>query len=218
MRTLNANEIAFVAEAIEPESCALVFAAAYTGCKFGELAGLRTRNVDFRRRQLTVTETLSEAGGQLALTTLPTSRVRQIPLPRFLMDELRKHFALWPPGHDEFVFTAPDGGPLRRTNFQNRVWLPAVDLSVGQPLSFQDLRHSYAAMLIAQGEHPRVVQIRLGHTSVWDTLNAYGHLIASGAGDGRLDADYLSAFGGYLASRASRYSPNDRQDPAWLGS
>lgn len=40
-----------------------------------------------------------------------------------------------------------------------------------------DLRHSYAAMLIAQSVHPKVVQDRLGHASITTTLDTYGHLM-----------------------------------------
>ena len=37
--------------------------------------------------------------------------------------------------------------------------------------------HSHAALLIAQGEHPKVIQERLGHASIKTTLDTYGHLL-----------------------------------------
>lgn len=43
-------------------------------------------------------------------------------------------------------------------------------------MRFHDLRHTHAAMLIAQGEHPKVIQNRLGHSSIKVTLDTYGHL------------------------------------------
>ena len=36
--------------------------------------------------------------------------------------------------------------------------------------------HTHAALLIAQGEHPKVIQARLGHASIKTTLDTYGHL------------------------------------------
>lgn len=45
-------------------------------------------------------------------------------------------------------------------------------------------------MLIAQGEHPKVIQLRLGHSSIQLTLDTYGHLfegLDEAAAD-RLDA------------------------------
>ena len=40
-----------------------------------------------------------------------------------------------------------------------------------------DLRHCCATMLLASGEHPKVVQERLGHASVTLTLDTYSHLV-----------------------------------------
>ena len=40
----------------------------------------------------------------------------------------------------------------------------------------QPAKHSHAALLIAQGEHPKVIQSRLGHASITTTLDTYGHL------------------------------------------
>lgn len=67
-------------------------------------------------------------------------------------------------------------GPLRRRSFHQRFWLPAVDASVGQPCRFHDLRHTHAALLIAANTHPKLLQARLGHTSIKTTLDIYGHL------------------------------------------
>jgi integrase len=38
-------------------------------------------------------------------------------------------------------------------------------------------RHTYAALLIAQGVHRRAMMERLGHSSVTVTINTYGHLM-----------------------------------------
>lgn len=74
------------------------------------------------------------------------------------------------------MFTSPTGAALRRGAFRQRVWIPAVRASVGEPFRFHDLRHSHAAMLIAQGTHPKILAARLGHKSVRTVLDVYGHL------------------------------------------
>lgn len=43
-------------------------------------------------------------------------------------------------------------------------------------LGFHCLRHTYAGGLIAGGLHPRVIMARLGHASIEETMNTYGHL------------------------------------------
>jgi integrase len=98
-----------------------------------------------------------------------------VSLPGFLCDALAEHIARYPAASG-FVFTSAEGGLIRWTNFRRRVWQPAVAASVGEPCRFHDLRHSHAALLIAQGEHPKVIQGRLGHASIGTTLDTYGHL------------------------------------------
>jgi integrase len=43
-------------------------------------------------------------------------------------------------------------------------------------VTFHDLRHYYASLLIRHGESVKVVQKRLGHKSAVETLNTYSHL------------------------------------------
>jgi integrase len=193
MRFLTTDEVSDLARVIEERYRALVLTAAYAGCRFGELAGLKTHRLDLLRRTLTVAESLSEVRGEVRLAAPKTAAARrQIALPMFLAEELAGHLAEWPPGADGFVFTAPAGGPLLRRNFRRRTWLPTVRASVGEPLRFHDLRHTHAAMLIAQGEHPKVIQNRLGHSSIKVTLDTYGHLFEGldEAAAQRLDAAF----------------------------
>jgi integrase len=209
MRFLTAEEVADLADVIDDRYRVLVLTAAYAGCRFGELAGLKTHRLDLLRRTLTVAEALSEVRGQVSLAAPKTAAARrQVALPKFLADELFAHLAVWPPGADGFVFTAPQGGPLLRRNFRRRTWLPAVKASVGEPMRFHDLRHSHAAMLIAQGEHPKVIQNRLGHSSIKVTLDTYGHLFdgLDEAAAERLDTDFYRTIGSVAGQSESTVS------------
>lgn len=194
MRFLTAEEVSDLASVIDEQYRALVMTAAYAGCRFGELAGLKTHRLDLLRRTLTVTESLSEVRGQVRLAPPKTAAARrQLALPKFLTEELNHHLAIWPPTAEGFVFSSPQGGPLLRRNFRRRTWLPAVRASVDEPMRFHDLRHTHAAMLIAQGEHPKVIQNRLGHSSIKVTLDTYGHLFdgLDEAAAERLDAAFI---------------------------
>jgi integrase len=59
------------------------------------------------------------------------------------------------------------------------------------------LRHTAATLLLAAGEHPKVVQERLGHYSVAFTLDAYSHVLPSmqKAAPERIDAILAAASG-----------------------
>ena len=44
-------------------------------------------------------------------------------------------------------------------------------------MRFHDLRHTYASLLIDQGEHPKYIQDQMGHSSINVTMDVYGHLM-----------------------------------------
>ena len=55
-----------------------------------------------------------------------------------------------------------------------------VLVKAGLPeIRFHDLRHTAATLMLQQGVHPKVVQERLGHSSISLTLDTYSHVIPS---------------------------------------
>ena len=77
------------------------------------------------------------------------------------------------------------------------VWLPAIAAAELAPLTFHDLRHTHASLLIAQGEHPKVISERLSHSSIAVTFDVYGHLMPGLDEEvaERLDQAWLQAIG-----------------------
>jgi integrase len=63
-------------------------------------------------------------------------------------------------------------------------------------MRWHDLRHAAASMLLAQGEHPKVVQEILGHSSIAVTMGVYSHVIPSLKRDAADRMDALLAAGG----------------------
>jgi integrase len=101
---------------------------------------------------------------------------RTVPLPKLVVDELAAHLATFPANADGLIFTSPRGCGVRRNRFHES-WAPAVK-AAGLPRGthFHYLRHTYASLLIAAKEPPKVVQERLGHSSITETMDTYGHL------------------------------------------
>jgi len=158
-----------------PEYGLLVRFAAFTGLRAGEIGALKVRRLDLMRRRVEVSESASEAHGKFEVGATKTYERRNVPVPAALIDQLVHHIA--GKGPDDFVFESPDGGPVRHSNWYPRHFKPAV-VRAGLPdgTRFHDLRHTYAAMLIAQGAHPRAMMERLGHSTIQVTLGTYGHL------------------------------------------
>ena len=159
-----------------PEYSLLVRFAAYTGLRAGELGALRVCRLDLLRRRVEVTESVSEVKGHLVFGPTKTYQNRSVPIPRFLCEEIA--LALTGKGPDDFVFSAPEGGPLRHGNFYARHFKPALrHAGLPKAVRFHDLRHTFAGFLIAEGAHPRAIMERMGHSSITVTLNTYGHLL-----------------------------------------
>ena len=76
----------------------------------------------------------------------------------------------WP-----LVFTSTVGTPLFHSNVHKQFW-QLLDIAGLRRIRPHDLRHSAAALLIAQGVHGKAIQELLGHGSVAFTLQVYGHL------------------------------------------
>ncbi len=97
---------------------------------------------------------------------------------------------------EAFVFTAPDGGPLRHNNFYARFFKPAVRRGELDPRTrFHDLRHTAAALMVNEGAHLLVVKERLGHSTIQVTADRHGHLFPSldAALTAKLDDSYRAA-------------------------
>ncbi len=203
MLFLSAEEVLLLADAIGGRYGTLVTFAAYTGLRAGEIGALRCGRLDLVGGSVDVVESLSEVRGRLVFGPTKTYARRTVRLPRFLVDELTVYLGETAQHVDAFVFTAPAGGPLRHNLFYQRTFRPAV-ASAGLParLRFHDLRHTCAALLIAQGAHPKVMQERLGHSSVTVTLDRYGHLFPSldEALTAGLDATYRTALAEFSRS------------------
>ena len=143
----------------------------------------------------------------------PTSR-RTVAIPVFLVDLLAEHLShLDRREPNDLVFTAPKGGPLRRSLFRQRVWLPAVERAGLKGLTFHGLRHSAAGLMIELGAHPRIMQARLGHSSIRTTLDVYGHVLpaADEAVTSALDELFASSRGPARGLGAAHAESNDAQ-------
>jgi integrase len=132
--------------------------------------------VNVLARTIDVVESLTEIGGSVVVGPTKTGRVRTVTVARFLAEMIGEHMGQF--SSEEYVFTAAGGGPVRHRNFTRRHFKPVVEATEGLPdgLRWHDLRHTCAALLIANGRHLEEAKDYLGHSSIRVTSDRYGHL------------------------------------------
>lgn len=187
-----------------------------TGCRLGELLGLRWEALDLERGEMRITSVLKEVKGTRWLDNPKTPRSRRtIPLTDLAVDLLRQHEVdqrneRLPHGDswnkDHLVFCTTTGRCYTRTNWRLQHYERLV-AKAGLPyINPHGIRHTAATLLLLAGVQPHVVSEMLGHASVGFTLSTYGHVLA----EMRLPArDAMqSLFGGmYEPSRSLAANP-----------
>lgn len=178
MAVLTPDQISTLADAIEPRYRALILLAGWTGARWGELAALEVRSLDLLRGSMKIRQSFSEVSGVIHVTTPKTGEEREVPLPRFLCDELSRHLSEFP--STGYVFTSPDGKELRKSWYQ-RYFVPALERAEVSRVRFHDLRHSAASIMLEElGASVTQVSKMLGHSSPMVTLTTYSHLLDKG--------------------------------------
>lgn len=191
-----------LADAVPARYRALVLLSAGAGLRVGESIGLTVDRLDFLRRRVVVDRQALRSGGFGPPKTPASSRV--VPVGDDLLGELAEHLRRWPAATEGdtagLVFTTLQGRPIRSQHLRMLVWLPALR-AAGLPLDthWHALRHSYASTLIAAGEPAKAIQSHLGHASIVETMDTYGHLFPASEGSTRSAVDTA-----YAAARATR--------------
>jgi integrase len=75
----------------------------------------------------------------------------------------------------ELVFAMVNCTPIH-PNTLSRAYGRLIGRAGVPPIRFHDLRNTSATLLLASGEHPKVVRERLGHASIIETLDRYSHV------------------------------------------
>jgi len=185
---VGANRLQLILEAAkESPYYALFFMIAYTGVRRGEALGLRWGDIDLEKATLSVVQTLQQLRNGEYIFREPKSKHsrRQIALSPSLAiafweyrlkQEQARRLLGQPLAPTDLVFSHPDGRPLR-PNTVSRA-LQEIAQSIGlNGTRLHDLRHAHATILLQQGVHPKIVQERLGHSTVATTLDIYSHVL-----------------------------------------
>ena len=158
-----------------------------TGMRRSELIAVKWKDVDLDLACIYVAHSLHRLDdGTIIIKEPKTPRSRRpVDLPPSLVVALRQHRTDQEVqrlmfgrslNEDDFVFCHLDGSPLNPNTVTHA--FSKIAARAGLPhLRLHDLRHIHATMLLKAGVHPRIVQERLGHSSIATTLDIYSHTV-----------------------------------------
>lgn len=177
--TATVQEVYALAGAIQSRYRALVLLAAFSGLRWGELVGLRRRDLDLTAGTLRVRRNIAELHNGERLVKEPKSAAgkRTVAIPAVIHDELTTHLTVYSEhGADGRVFVGAKGATPRRNHF-NRLWRKACGQAGIKGLHFHDLRHTGNTLAAATGASTRELMTRMGHSTARAAL-IYQHATA----------------------------------------
>ncbi|EPE98449.1 tyrosine-type recombinase/integrase [Rhizobium grahamii] len=206
------DEIKALIAALDGNWRPFLLTVVFTGMRSSELRGLRWKDVDFVRGEVSVRQRVD----QFKEMGKPKSEAgtRTIPVPPLVTNAL-KELKLKQGGKQTLVFANPDGEARSHKNvvvkgLQTAMFRAGVTIDTGKldkkgnPIlkakytGLHSLRHFYASWLINRKEEGglglplKMVQERMGHSSIIMTADTYGHLFPRDD-DGKELADAASA-------------------------
>lgn len=168
---------------------ALFYTDIHTGMRLSEILALRWGDIDFILNEIRVQRTLHQLNsGKIDIRDTKTAKsrrnIKMTPSCRaVLLDHYKMRKALSAAlgclfTDNSYVFCHDDGSPLL-PNSVSHAWTKLVRKLGLEGVRFHDCRHTHASLLLAQNVHPKVVQERLGHSSIQVTLDLYSHVVPS---------------------------------------
>ncbi|WP_160141762.1 site-specific integrase [Salicibibacter halophilus] len=143
------------------------------GLRFSEVLGLQWQNIDFNNNTLHVYEAYHEKEKELGRLKTESSR-RDIPISDQQAEYLKQYKENQTPKSDVVVVNL-QGGYMMKRNLRRAMQRICERAEVKQ-ITFHELRHTHATLMLEMNEHVKIVQQRLGHVKAETTMDIYSHV------------------------------------------
>lgn len=151
----------------------------YTGLRIGEVCALEWSDINFSRKTLVINKTIQriadyENGGTKIVITTPKSMrsVREIPLPEFLIQKLKK-YKLEQENDCGHILNI-SGKPIEPRTYQYQ-FQKLLKIANVEKANFHTLRHTFSTRALELGFDVKTLSEILGHASASITLKKYAH-------------------------------------------
>ena len=166
---------------------ALYVVAVQSGLRQGEILALRWEDVDLEARTIQVRRTITRDGGKYTVGPAKTAKCRRtVKLTRDATEALQEHLERQLAEIDKagdkwqengLVFCTGKGTLINPTNLRRRSLAPLLQRAGLPAITFHQLRHTAATILLLKNVNPKVVSEMLGHATIAITLDTYSHVL-----------------------------------------
>lgn len=158
---------------------------AYTGMRRSEALALRWSDINMKAGRISIRRAVNTDDWSKVKTT-KTGNARVIDTDTETVKVLKTHKAAratvsFDLGKADAYAFGDDDGNLRSPDAMTSRWTRRLDWATAKfdtltRVTIKGLRHTHATLLLELGEHPKVVQERLGHSTITTTMNIYSHV------------------------------------------
>ena len=188
------NHLFKVLDNCYPKHRVMIKLAAIGGLRRAEILGIREENIDFENLTIFIDKQLryDKNNKEFYLAPVKNKKPRTVHFPETFMKELKTYHTefkarrmelgnLWKGIYDDegkminLLFVKEDGYPTHLNTLRNE-WDKIKKRHGLKNISFHQLRHSCASLMVKKGVNFKIIQERLGHANIGITLDLYSHL------------------------------------------
>ena len=197
---LTLDQVSKIAENMSDNFRLIVWLGFYTGMRPSEALGLTIDRIDFSKKTIRIDRQISRYQNEIFADSLKTpASERTIRMTQELEVLITEHVAKFGLGPHGLLLKNRMGGVWRYKDAADRFRKAArpIGVNVGEGLHL--LRHTCVSTLIQFGYKEKVIQHWVGHESIQETMDTYGHLMP----------DHLDAIGDELDFKFSSLKRTD---------
>lgn len=154
----------------------IIYIAAVTGMRYGEVVGLTTEDIDFKHHKISVNKAWDYKYKTGFMKTKTPSSVREITIDTTTSKRLHTYLTTFPASSKRPIFMTPEGHVFVSAEINHDLTDILHHLKVPR-ITFHGLRHTHASILLYKGVSVLSVSRRLGHSSITTTQSTYLHII-----------------------------------------